>query len=178
MFNIGRKIAAAVGAGALIAASVLPVFAVETAVTATVTVLNISITVSPGSVAYGTLAVNTTQDTRPGGVNATQTATNNGNVTENFFIRGSNSTPGNWVLAATNNVNQYVHEFCITGTGVSPADPCDTSPTFTALTTVNQTLVSGVAVGGTQKVDLKIITPTSSSDFTQQNVNVTVVATI
>lgn len=168
-----QKIAAAISAAALLATSVFPVLAAtEGSVTATVTVQSISITVSDGTVAYGTLAVNTSKDTTSGGVNDTQTATNNGNVTEDFLIRGQNSA--NWTLAVVAGVDQYIHQFCIAGTGVP--DPCDATPTYTALTTSNQTVVNSVATSGTQKFDLKITTPTSSSVFTQQNVNVTVVA--
>lgn len=170
-----KKIWAAIGTAALLASAAIPALAAtEGAVTATVTVQEISITVSDGSVAYGTLAVNTSKDTTSGGLNDTQTATNNGNVTENFLIRGQNSV--NWTLQAAAGVDQYVHQFCKTGTGAP--DPCDATPTYTALTTVNQTLVNTVAASGTQKFDLKVTTPTSSSNFSQQNVNVTVVATI
>lgn len=172
-----KKLWAAIGTAALIASAAIPALAAtEGAVTATVTAQNISITVSDGSVAYGTLAVNTSKDTTSGGLNDTQTATNNGNVIENFLIRGSNSTPSGWVLAGAAGADQYVHQFCKTGTGVP--DPCDATPTYTALTTVNQSLTVGVAASGTQRFDLKVTTPTSSSSFAEQNVNVTVVATI
>lgn len=168
-----QKIAAAIGAAALLLGSVLPVLAAtEASVAATVTVQNISVTVADGTVAYGTLGVNTSKDTTSGGVNDTQTATNNGNVTENFLIRGQNSA--NWTLVGVAGVDQYVHQFCTAGTGVP--DPCDATPSYTALTTSNQTVVNSVATSGTQKFDLKITTPTSSSVFTQQSVNVTVVA--
>ena len=142
-------------------------------VAATVTVQNISVTVADGTVAYGTLGVSTSKDTTSGGLNDTQVATNNGNVAENFAIKGSNSA--NWTLAGAAGADAYVHQFCTAGTG-SP-DPCDATPTYTALTTVNQTLASSVAVSGTKRFDLKITTPTSSTNFTEQSVNVTVLAT-
>ena len=53
-------------------------------VTATVTAQNVSVTVSDGSISYGTLAVNNTEDTTSSGVDDSQTATNNGNVDEDF----------------------------------------------------------------------------------------------
>lgn len=170
-----RKIWAAVGAGALLVGSILPALAAtEAGVTATVTVQNISVSVADGNVAYGTLAVNTSKDTTNTGVNDTQTATNDGNVNETFNIKGSDSVA--WTLAAAPSTNQYKHEFCTTGTGVT--DPCDATPTYTALTTPGYLqLATPIAPSGTKKFDLKITTPTSSSSFAEQNVNVTVQAT-
>lgn len=166
-----KKIFAGISVLALIAVA-FPVQGADTAgVTATVTVENISVTVSDGSVAYGTLAVNTAQGTAindSDSLDDTQTATNNGNITENFNIRGSDS--GTWTLAGSAGANQYVHEFCRGDTG-----DCDGSPTNTALTTSYQALDTSVAKDDTQDFDLRITTPTSS-DFTEHNVNVTVQA--
>jgi len=135
-------------------------------VSATVTVQNISLTVTDGTVAYGTLGLNATASTRsPVDL---QTATNNGNVTETFTIKGQNSA--NWTLAATAGTDNYVHGFCLA--------TCTTPPTnYTALTTSNQTLAAGVAASGTQTFDLYINTPTSSTNFTSQSVDVIVTAT-
>lgn len=135
-------------------------------VAATVTVQNISITVTDGTVAYGTLGLNATASTRsPVDL---QTATNNGNVTETFTIKGQNSA--NWTLAVTAGADNYIHGFCIA--------TCTTPPTnYTALTTSNQTLATGVAASGTQTFDLYINTPTTSTNYTQQSVDVTITAT-
>jgi hypothetical protein len=138
-------------------------------VTATVTAQNISISVSDGSVSYGTLAINTTEDTTSGGVNDSQTATNEGNVTENFNIMGSDT--GSWTLAATQGSDEYFHKFCNNGT-------CDSSANWTALTTSYQTLATGVASSGTQEFDLQIGVPSSTAVFTEQNADVTVQAVI
>ncbi|KKR81513.1 MAG: Wsc4p [Candidatus Daviesbacteria bacterium GW2011_GWA1_41_61] len=133
-------------------------------VTATVTVQNISVTVTDGTVAYGTLATSVSADTNPAD---TQTATNNGNITENFNILGQNSA--NWTLGAAAGANTYVHKFC-TAT-------CTTPPTnYTALTTSYQTLATSVAASGTQTFDLEISTPTSSTNYTAQSVDITVQA--
>jgi hypothetical protein len=136
-------------------------------VAATVTAQNISVTVSDGSITYGTLAANTTKSTISTDLNDTQTATNNGNVTATFNIRGQNSA--NWTLAGTAGVDTYVHQFCTATCGTPPTN-------FTALTTSNQTLASNVAASGTQTFELRINTPTSSSVTTQQSVDVTVQA--
>lgn len=141
------------------------VFAATTAtVAATVTVQNISVTVSDGIVTYGTLAVNTSAGTNAAD---TQTATNNGNVAEDLNIRGQDSA--DWTLAATAGSDEYVHRFCTSS--------CSTAPTnYTALTTSYQTLASGIAASGTQTFDLHITAPTASTVFTQQSVDVTVQA--
>lgn len=134
-------------------------------VAATVTVQNISVSVADGTVDYGIIAAGASKDTvTPSDL---QTATNNGNVTETLNIRGTNSAA--WILAATaSGATNYKHEFS--------KDRFATAGT--ALTLGNQTLASGVASLGSQTFDLKVTTPPSASDFTQQTVNVTVQATI
>lgn len=138
--------------------------ATSATVAATVTAQNISVTVADGIVSYGTLAVGAS-----GGTNAsdTQTATNNGNISEDFNIKGQNSTA--WTLAGTSSTDQYVHKFCTASCGSAPTN-------YTALTTNYQTLASGVAASGTQTFDLYITLPSSSSSFTQQSVDAIVQA--
>lgn len=146
------------------------VIAADTAtVAATVTVQNVSVSVSDGSITYGTIAAGASQSTVALG--DTQTATNNGNVTEAFNIRGQNST--NWTLAATAGSDQYIHRFC------NDTDlDCATPPTnYTALTSSGYTtLTASVASLGTVNFQLQITTPTVSTVFTQQSVDVTVQA--
>jgi hypothetical protein len=134
-------------------------------ITATVTVQNVSITVTDGTVAYGTLGLNSSLGTNAA---QTQTATNDGNVAEDFAIKGQDSA--GWTLEAAVGANQYMNRFCIA--------TCASPPTnYTALTTDNQTLVANVSASGTQTFDLYITTPTSSTAFTSQSVDVTVTAT-
>lgn len=140
--------------------------ATTSTVTATVTVQNISVSVSDGTITYGTLGTSSTQDTTSTGADDSQTATNDGNVTEDFNIKGQDSA--NWTLAATQSTDQYFHKFCTTD--------CDGTPTWTALTTSYQTLASSVSTSGTQIFDLQIGTPSSTSNYTQQSVDVTVQA--
>lgn len=143
-------------------------FASTTAtVAATVTVQNISVSVSDGSVAYGTLGQNTTQDTCTGQLNDLQTVTNNGNVNEDFAIKGQDSS--NWTLAATAGSDQYVQKF--------KNGACATFSDGTALTTSNQSLATGIASSETASLNLQINTPNPSTVFTQQSVDVTITAT-
>lgn len=136
------------------------------------TAVVVSVSVTDGGVVYGLVTKGQSKDTTSNGLNDTQTATNDGNVTENFNIMGQNSA--SWTLGATAGNEQYVHEFCKTGTG-SP-DPCDTSPTWTALTTNYQSLGTGITASGTQRFDLKITLPTSTTSTAEQSVNVTIQA--
>lgn len=133
-------------------------------VSATVTVQNISVTVSSGTVTWGALASNTASSTHPA---YTQVVTNAGNVAEDFTVKGQNST--NWTLAGTAGSDQYVEKFCSTS--------CTSAPTgFTALTTSNQSLATNVAASGTADLDLYINTPNPSTVFTSQSVDVTITA--
>lgn len=149
---------------------VLPTYQVYAAtsatVAATITVQNVSVTVSDGSVAYGTLSASAAKDTTSTGTDDSQTATNNGNVTQDLNIRGQNSA--NWTLAGTIGADQYKQEFCTT--------TCDSTPSWTALTTSNQTLQASLAASGTKVFDLKITAPSSSTSFVQQSVDVIVQA--
>ena len=140
-------------------------------VTATVTVQNISVSVSDGSISYGTLAANTARATITGEANDMPTATNNGNVTETFHLKGVNSS--HWTLAATTGSDQYIHKFC----NETDSD-CSTPPTsYTALTTNYQTLDTSISTSGTVDFHLQITTPNPSTVFTEQSVDVTVQAT-
>ena len=157
-----------------------PVFAASTGtVAATVTPQNISVSVSNGTVAYGTLGLSSSQDTTSGGVDNTQTATNDGNVNEDFNITSTDATGGtSWTLGGSIGADQYKHSFCTAGSG-SP-DPCDTSPTWNAITTAGnyQSLSTNVSASGTERFDLKLDTPSSSSDYLQKSITVTIQAVI
>jgi len=139
-------------------------------VTATVTVQKISLSVADGTVDYGTLAVGTSATTATGdgdSIDDTQTVTNDGNVTEDFDIKGQNSSA--WSLQNTPDADQYTHEFCTSN--------CDSSPTWTPLTTSYDTLATGIGASNTQDFDLRIQVPTSTTDYNAQSVDVIVLAT-
>jgi hypothetical protein len=127
--------------------------------------LIISISVSDGTVSYGTMPVNTTKDTTSSGLNDTQTLTNNGNVSEDFTIEGQN-TACPWILAASNGNNQYKHEFSTNSGG-----------NWTAITTSYQSLASNVSTNGTTNLDLRLTMPTSTNCYAQQSVNISILAT-
>lgn len=141
-------------------------------VAATVTVQNVAISVTDGTIAYGTLAADASISTLVSpGVADQQTATNDGNVAEDFTIKGSNSA--GWTLASTNTASDtYIHKFCIATCGTDAAPGAG----FTVLTLIDQSLAAGVAAAGTQTFDLRVTTPQTSTVFTSQSVNVTVTA--
>ena len=143
------------------------VFAAETGtVTATVTVQNISLTVSDGSIAYGIIALNSSNDTTL--LTDPQTVTNTGNVTIDVNIKGQNSAP--WTLAATAGADQYVHQYCLA--------TCTGYPTnYTPMTTSYALAINDLTTGTpTQILHLGITAPTSSTSFVQQSVDVMVQA--
>lgn len=134
----------------------------------------VSVSVSDGVVSYGTLLANASKTTLSGELNDMQTATNDGNVTENFNIKGQDATGGGctWTLVSTNGSDQYVHQFCN-----ATDNSCTSPPTnYTALTTSYQALKTGVAVSGTVDFQLRLTTPNPSSCYGQQSVDVTVQA--
>ena len=144
------------------------VFAVDTGtVTATVTVQNISLSVSDGIVTYGILALGSTKNTTQ--LTDTQSVTNNGNVTIDVNIKGQN-TAAPWTLAATAGADQYAHQFCLSS--------CATYPTNYTPMTINYSLAINDLTTGTptQSLDLGISAPTSSSSYEEQSVNVMVQA--
>ncbi len=139
--------------------------------TITIQAAIISVTITTdGVISYGMVAENSAKSTLPGELNDMQTANNDGNLTENFNIKGQNSA--NWTLAGSAGNNQYVHKFC------NDTDyDCSAPPTnFTALTTSYQTLDTGVGTGGTVNFQLQITTPNPSTVYTQQSVDITVQA--
>ena len=165
MLNIiDRRIWTAIGASALLAATALPAFAVDidSTVTATVTPQLVALSIVDGAVDYEFLGASASKDTlNPAD---TQVVSNDGNVPEDFDVRGQDSA--SWTLAATPASEAYRHEFSITAT--FPGTP---------LTTSNQPLDTNVSTVGSTNLDLKITTPTVTAATVQQFVNVTVVAT-
>lgn len=165
MKNIFSAIVVCLVAGFFVS---LHLFAADTdSVTATVTAQNISVTVSDGAVAYGTIAVSTSRDTTTAGVNDSQTATNDGNITEDFNIMGTDSAA--WELADVAGSEAYTHGFCTTN--------CDVSPTWTQFNETSYTqLANSISSSADQVFDLRLQTPTSTATFTQQSVDLTVQA--
>jgi hypothetical protein len=134
----------------LIAACVMPlVMAVDSAeIYCHVTTSSISVYVDNTDIYYDVIGTGSSKSS--GEINAT----NDGNVPENFTIRGTNATPEgggtNWTLASTTDKDQYRHTF----TGV-PTPPPETNLDFTPTL-----LASDVPSEGTKTFILTLYTPT------------------
>ncbi len=148
------------GVAALGSSPALATHTPESIVSATVTPAVLSVSVTPDSVDYDVVEMNST-DNLPTPISFT--ATNNGSITEDIEIRGAST--GDWTLAATAGTDQYVHK----------ASPDAFSTTIT-LTTSNQSLAAGVTTSGTVTVSLKLDAPTSSTTAATQTAPVTVIA--
>lgn len=175
-----KKFLAGLGILSLVLAVAAPVLATtEGTVSATVTPQLISVSVSPTTVDYDILDVSTSDSSRTTAESAAITATNDGNITETFNIKGSNATGGStsWTLsstpAATGTVagDRFAHRF-------------DEGATFTdaeaaALDSVSyKQLKDGVTTSGTADFVLQMNMPTSVTDAgDEKTTTVTVVAT-
>jgi C1A family cysteine protease len=126
----------------------------------------VSVTVTPSSIAYGTVALGTSKNTTLG---QQFTVTNNGTVTANFLIKSSNATRiggTNWTLVTgTPGLNEFKHEFS-TNSGSN----------WTALMTGYQSLATGIAPNSTQVFDLQITMPSSTTDYLEHTITITILA--
>lgn len=156
-------------------------YAAETAdISVTVTIQNLSISLSSNTWALGTVAAaSTVQMTEAEDI----TVTNDGNVDEDFTLMLTDPTA--WTAGASAGADVYVLSALFCGAADAPA-----SGDFNAedvLTTSAQTstgaifgyaggTADGVAVTAGSGVDLwlEFDAPTSSSDFTEQTITVTV----
>jgi len=143
--------------------------ATEGTVTCTVSGSLVAITVTDGTVAYGVLALSGTQDTLAANLDDQQTASNDGTVAVDLTIKSSNATREGgtaWTLSNTAiGANQYMHKFSING-----------GTTWTAMTTSDQALASDIAAAGSEAFDLQIHMPSSTTDYLQHAITVTVTA--
>ena len=148
-------------------------------VTATVTPKLISVTLSDTTINYGTLALSTDNSNRSTAESVTITATNNGNVTSNLTIVGSNATGGTtpWIIssdpAADGAVasDQFAHRFDEGSTFVTGEAAALDSSAY-------KTLKNGVAGSGTVDFILQMNMPTSSTNTSDtKSTTVTVLAT-
>ena len=140
-------------------------------VTSTVTVQNISVTITTsGTVDFATINTGITEDTTTNGVDDTETVENNGNISEDFNIKAADSL--NWILADTAGDETFTMKSCITN--------CDASPVWTSvgIDPLYATLATGVAATGTQDFDLQVGAPITTINYTEQTIIVTIQAVI
>lgn len=134
--------------------------------TATVSATNLAVSVSDGTIAFGSVALNTATTTV--GTGQTQTVSNDGsNATLN--VKSSNATNGtSWTLGTSPGSDIFKLEVSTT-TGSSYG-------TFQA-TDVYLTASSTFASLTNQVVDFRFTTPTVSTDFLEKSLTITVQVT-
>ena len=139
--------------------------ATTAAVNATVTAVNLAISVADGSIAYGSVNLSTATTTANNG--ETQVVTNDGS-TMKLNVKSSDATGGTaWTLGTSIASNVFKHEVSTT-TG-------STYMTFQATDTY-LTASTSIAAGLTQNLDFRFTTPSGTTDFVQKSVTVTVQA--
>jgi hypothetical protein len=182
-----KRILALVAVLALVGALVpATVFAANTGtVSCTVTAVLVSVTVTPGSVAYGTLALGATKNTAQ--YNAanntygmvtpqTQYIENTGTVNENFKIKTSNAAGAtNWTLGSTAGSDTFTHAYNMQGTA-----PYNGSGaiTFTKWAAADIYVAAGTTTAptGHNYLELEIGMPDPVTDYGSHTITVTVLA--
>ncbi|MCH8063580.1 MAG: hypothetical protein IH861_13885 [Chloroflexi bacterium] len=134
----------------------------ESTVNATVIPAFVAVSALPTSVDYGVKTLGSTAQLPDP---TTFVATNDGNITADFLVRGGDTA--DWTLAATADADVYVHRASSDG-----------FTTTIMLTTTNQILQNGIASSGTSTVSLSMDLPTSSIATTVQTAPVIIVATL
>src|SRR3989344_4317738 len=134
-------------------------------VNATVTAVNLAISVADGSIAYGSVNLSTAATTANNG--ETQVVTNDGS-TMKLNVKSSDATGGTaWTLGTSIGSNIFKHEISTT-TGSTYMTFQATDTYLTASTTIAASL--------TQNLDFRFTTPSGSTDFVQKSLTITVQA--
>ena len=136
------------------------------AVSATVTATNLAVSVSDGSIAFGSVALNTATTTA--GNSDTQTVTNDGSDAA-LNVKSGNATGGTtWTLGTSPASNVFKLEVSTT-TGSTYMTLQATDTYLTASSSMTSLL--------TQALDFRFTTPTASTDFVQKSLTITVQVT-
>ncbi len=163
---------AAIAAVAALGSS--PALAQSGDITATVTVKNIAVSVAPSTVDYGTLTFEATN--KVGTAGAPQfTATNDGNVAEDFGVKGvdASGTGIAWTLTAGprscpgSGTDAFSHS--VFGVSTGPVEDGEI-----VLSTSSQPLETGVGAAGTKDFNSKLYMPCSGSGGTGETATTTI----
>ncbi len=135
-------------------------------IAATVSATNLSVSVSDGTIAFGSIALNTATTTAGNGY--TQVATNDGSEAA-LNVKSGNATGGTtWTLGSSPGSNTFKLEVSTTtGSTYMTLQAADTyltaSSTFASL--------------ADQNLDFRFTTPTASDDFVEKSLTITVQVT-
>lgn len=146
---------------------------VTDAVDATVSVQNIALTVTDGSVTYGAIGTSSRKNTTTEatyGVDDSQTITNTGNVDEDFEIKGI--ATASWAISDTAiDTDVYMHKWC--------TSDCDGTATWEPFDADYEFIVQDIPAEGadTQVFDLQVHSPSGTSHYETQEPDVTIRAT-
>ena len=168
-FNEHRITTIAMG-GVLLATFVFWAYTARAAstatVAATVTATNLAVSVSDGSIAFGSVALNTATTTA--GNSDTQTVTNDGSTAQ-MNVKSSNATGGTtWTLGTSAGSDTFKLEVSTT-TGSSYMTLQATDTYLTASSSMTSLL--------SDTLDFRFTTPTASTDFVQKSITITVQVT-
>lgn len=133
----------------------------------TTAIISITLT-SSGVVSYGVVPLNTSKNTTASDLNKTQSVQNSSSIAEDFNIETSNATGGTqWTVGSSPGSDVFTHEFSTNSGG-----------SWTKFNAANSyvTLASNISSAGTQNFDLRLTTPTVSSDYIQKSITITIQA--
>lgn len=140
-------------------------------VTATVTIGDVQVTLTPTEFSYGTMPYGTSKESfdiigqEEGDKNIKATV---GSILTSLTIKGASTT--DWTLEGSIGNNQYVHAFGMATDGTTKPD------SYAALTGTLATLSSNIASEQSVYFGLKISTPSSGTETTTQEAQVIVQA--
>ncbi|KKW09588.1 MAG: hypothetical protein UY47_C0010G0007 [Parcubacteria group bacterium GW2011_GWB1_49_7] len=139
----------------------------EVTVAATVTATNLAVSVADGSIAFGSVALNTATTTVTAG-NDTQTVTNDGSDAA-LNVKSSNATGGTtWTLGTSAGSDIFKLEVSTT-----------TGSTYMTLQATDTYLTASSSMTSLldQDLDFRFTTPTASTDFVEKSLTITVQVT-
>lgn len=138
-------------------------------VAATVTAVIYALTVDNESIAFGSVAQNSTKNTVEVG-SETSTVISAGSVAEKISIKAGNSTGGTgWTLADTAASETYTMKSSLGVGSTGPWTSVGIHPSYATLT-------ASLGVGSSQPFELQVGTPTTTAVTTEQSITITVMA--
>ena len=158
----------------IVMATVLGMFLVQSAraastatVAATVSATNLAVSVSDGSIAFGSVALNTATTT-VGGTGQTQTVSNDGSAAV-INVKSGNATGGTtWTLGTS--AGSDIFKIEVSTTTGSSYMTFQATDTYLTASSSSASLTSG-------PLDFRFTTPTVSTDFVQKSLTITVQVT-